>query len=235
VRHNPLATLTSRHPIGRAISGALLSDPQGRGTLLLVRHGQQDVPADGRLPVGWDPPLTELGRRQAEALAGHLESEDVAAVYASNLRRARETAAPVAARHGVPVVVRDGLHEVEMLDALNRADEMEREQLDAAAERFMLTRRWGAFGLGEGSLEFRERVHAAVEEILAAHPGGTVVVVCHGGVIAAYLAEVLGVEADMWFRPAHASVHRVWYLDDRRVINRLNEFDHFVGTELLTT
>lgn len=66
-------------------------------------------------------------------------------------------------------------------------------------------------------------MYEAIEGIVVDHPAETVVVACHGGVIAAYLAEVLGVSDDMWFRPAHASVHRVWFRGQRRVVNRLNE------------
>ena len=63
------------------------------------------------------------------------------------------------------------------------------------------------------------RVGAAIETILARHPGQVVVVACHGGVINAYLALVLGLDReDMFFRPAHASIHRVAYLGSRRVV-----------------
>ena len=61
-------------------------------TLLLVRHGETDWNASGRLQGHTDRPLNEYGRRQAAELAERLDTDDVAAIYASDLARARETA-----------------------------------------------------------------------------------------------------------------------------------------------
>ena len=72
-------------------------------TLLLVRHGETDWNADGRLQGHTDRPLSEFGRRQARQLAGDLEDEEFEALYASDLARARETAEIVGERLGLPV------------------------------------------------------------------------------------------------------------------------------------
>jgi len=62
------------------------------------------------------------------------------------------------------------------------------------------------------------------------------VVACHGGVINAYLTHVLGLtDQDMFFRPAHASVHRVTFLGERRVIDAVNETAHLVPADELLT
>ena len=59
-------------------------------------------------------------------------------------------------------------------------------------------------------------------------------VACHGGVINAYLAELLGLDIDMFFRPFHASSHRVLFGHGRRVIETLNEESYLAAANLLT-
>jgi broad specificity phosphatase PhoE len=73
--------------------------------LLLVRHGETDWNAEGRLQGHTDRPLNDYGRRQARALADELEGEELDAVYSSDLVRARETAEIVAERLCLEVVL----------------------------------------------------------------------------------------------------------------------------------
>jgi probable phosphoglycerate mutase len=81
--------------------------------ILFVRHGETDANRR-RLALGRaDPPLTERGETQVAALARRLGNERVDAVYSSPLRRARDTAAPIAAALGVDVVVDDRLVELD--------------------------------------------------------------------------------------------------------------------------
>ncbi len=65
---------------------------------------------------------------------------------------------------------------------------------------------WDVYPYSESSFDFRKRTVNAIEGILATHPGERVVVACHGGVINAYIGHIIGVDYDMFFRPAHASV-----------------------------
>jgi hypothetical protein len=91
--------------------------------LVLARHGQTDANVrrelDSRPPGA---PLNELGRAQAEALAQRLADAPVTAVHASRALRAQQTAAPVAAAHGLPVAVVDGVQEVFVGDLEGRSD-----------------------------------------------------------------------------------------------------------------
>src|SRR5690242_8696605 len=80
-------------------------------TLLLVRHGETDWNAEGRLQGQTDRPLNEYGRRQARELAERLAGDGVVAIYASDLSRAKETAEIVGGRLGLPVVVDPDLRE----------------------------------------------------------------------------------------------------------------------------
>lgn len=228
-------------PIAGAIAAALLTDDPAAGQLLLVRHGQQ-LSGDGRsADERRDPPLTDLGHRQAAAAAAQVAGERLAAVYCSMMRRACQTAEPIAERHGLSAEPVEGLHEVELLRDVGADDEvrtvLDGPEVSAANERFLQSRRWDVFPRGETGAELRGRVVAAIEAVLARHRGESVAVVCHGGVINAYLAHLLEIRADMWFRPAHASVHRLWFAGERRVIHRLNEVEHLTGAEgtLLST
>jgi alpha-ribazole phosphatase len=83
-------------------------------TILLARHGETDWNRDGRFQGHADPPLNAAGRRQAEGLAQTVASEPPDAVYASDLRRAFETAEIVGARLGLPVGREIALREIDV-------------------------------------------------------------------------------------------------------------------------
>ena len=70
-----------------------------------------------------------------------------------------------------------------------------------------------------------------IDLLLAMHPGAHLVVVCHGGVINAYLAHLLGIREDMFFLPAHTSVTRVRRMGPRRALHSLNDRDHLTTAE----
>lgn len=197
--------------------------------LLLIRHAlPQRVEVVGR-PA--DPPLADLGRRQAAALADWLGHESLRALYVSPLRRAIETAQPLAATTGLDPVVEDGVAEFDRhaeayvpIEELKAANDPRWHELLAG----------GYFENGAAeAAEFQRTVVDAIDRIVAAHRSQTVAVVCHGGVINAYVAEILGIDRDYFFRAAHCSVHRVLARAERRVVWNLNETAHLPG-DLLT-
>jgi probable phosphoglycerate mutase len=158
-------------------------------TLLLARHGETDWNRELRLQGHADPPLNDLGRTQARELARHVAAEGVTAIYCSDLRRAHETARIVGTAIGVEVTVVRGLREIDVgsWSGLTR---------DEIAERFPEGfARWlgGAQGHdGESRDELRTRVVEAAERIVAAHPGGRVLLVTHGGALRALLTHAAG-------------------------------------------
>lgn len=219
----------------------LLAQPDVRG-LSLVRHGQQQRPdAPVFAPADWvDPPLSGTGRRQAEVVGEAFAEEQVDLVACSHLSRAHETARAIAAHHGLEPLVLPDLREVETYrdldEGVSPADALSAPFWRGVQERWPTERRWDLIPFGESSDELRHRVVSTVEGLLAMHPGANLVVVCHGGVINAYLAHLLGIAQDMFFLPAHASVTRVRRLGGRRVLHSLNDRDHLVAAapELLT-
>ncbi|HZT84749.1 MAG TPA: histidine phosphatase family protein [Gaiellaceae bacterium] len=135
-------------------------------TLLLVRHGETDWNADGRLQGQTDRPLSEFGRRQALQLAEELAGERIEAIYASDLARARETAEIVGERLGLPVALDPDLREKDWgtWEGLTAA---ERDRVEF---------------VGESTEEHQERILRALRRISERHPGdGRVLVVTHGG------------------------------------------------------
>ncbi len=89
----------------RPIDRAFLTDDPEAGLLIMVRHGQQEWPDQETSTVGdWiDPPLSELGRRQATAVGEYLAEDPVTAVYSSELKRAFHTGQAIADRHDLTV------------------------------------------------------------------------------------------------------------------------------------
>jgi len=81
--------------------------------IILVRHGATDWNLEGRCQGSSDRDLSELGMRQAEQISGLLRNENIHAIYSSNLRRARRTAEAISRPHGLPVLIEDGIHELD--------------------------------------------------------------------------------------------------------------------------
>ena len=145
--------------------------------LLLVRHGETDWNASGRLQGHTDRPLNEYGRRQARELAERLAGDGISFVYASDLARARETAEIIAARLGLEVAVDPDLREKNWGNWEGLTPD---ERVEVEFE-------------GESTEEHRDRVLRAVRRIVAAHPEERGVVVTHGGSLRRIQAAVSGV------------------------------------------
>ena len=148
------------------------------------------------------------GHAQAEHLARYLADERIDAIYASPLRRAHQTAEPLAAAQELTIVTEDGVAEydrgaswyvpVEELKASN--DPRWQEMLDGT---------WHA-SLEIDPFEFRDTLCTAIERIITAHPSQKVAIVCHGGVINAYLSRILDLDDPTgFFYPNYTSIHRV--------------------------
>jgi probable phosphoglycerate mutase len=197
--------------------------------LLLIRHA---LPIRRELEEGAaDPELSEAGHEQARYLAEYLSSEELHAIYASPMKRAQQTAAPLAARLKLPVQLIDGVAEYDR----NSSAYIPVEELKATNDprwQQMLDNSWE--GRDETQEEFGRRVYLAVEGVVEAHTGHNVAVVCHGGVINSYLARVLGTpESSGFFYPNYTSIHRVVAArTGQRQIITINETAHLRGTGL---
>jgi broad specificity phosphatase PhoE len=151
-------------------------------TVHLVRHGQTDWNAERRTQGWTDIPLNATGREQALDAAATLAQRSVGTVISSDLARARETAEPIAAQAGVPLVLEPALRERGFGAAEGMRDsEIERDF------RGQLEGRWTdpdfRFDGGESRRDVYERVGAYLTELLATPPAGELVLVSHGGAL----------------------------------------------------
>ena len=207
--------------------------------LFIIRHGDAIPGEDEIIPSGIydDLPLSRLGREQAQGLAERLSKTHFDALYSSPLRRCLETAAPLAERSGMtPVIVQD-LKEIRLGDIRPLPEHGENLAVltQALKERQMdivriagETGSWDAIQDSEPSKEFRKRVVNALDEIAGSHVGGRVAAFAHGGVVNAYVAEVLGLARDFFFPAANTSITVVRVVGKHRVLYVLNDLAHIV-------
>jgi probable phosphoglycerate mutase len=192
--------------------------------LLLIRHALP-VRIEGAEGTAADPELADLGHEQSRALADYLAGEHIDVLYVSPLRRARQTAEPVAARLGLDVIVDEELAEFDRHSHFYIPIEELKQEKD---ERWddLVEGRWGVDGEVDPAT-FKAVVVAAVERVIKAHPGKAVAIVCHGGVINAYFAHVLDLEFPMFFEPAYTSISRVLASSaGQRQVKSINEHAH---------
>ena len=191
--------------------------------IVLVRHG---LPLRVELETGIaDPGLAVEGHEQAAKMAAYLGVENIEAIYVSPLRRAIETARPLCKLLGLEAVVSEGVAEFDRNSREYVPVEELRATNDPRWEKLLLGE-WD--GVDEDPSLFKARVVETIEGMIARHPGGRVVVVCHGGVINQYLAHVLGIETHIgFFYPQYTSIHRVMAArSGQRSIVSINEASH---------
>lgn len=183
------------------------------GTVVhLVRHAAHDR-VDGVL-CGRMPGVTlsEPGRAQARRLAERFAAERPAALYASPIERARDTAGPIGRACGLPVRIEDGWTEIDVGEWTGRTFS----ELDADPRwrDWNGSREAGCPPGGEPMRAVADRVAAALERLREAHPGGRVVAVSHADVIKAAICRVLGLSLDRLGRfeiaPASVSTLVLW-------------------------
>ena len=209
---------------------AFLSNQQSATEIFLIRHAHQILDLGGPIGGFADPPLSNLGGQQAQLLGAALSTSRLDAVYASPMQRALGTAEAIALYHRIePVAIAD-LTEIAMFrDApqdLSSLEFMGSDVLATLRDRFISERSWDVYPYSESSAEFRRRVINAIETIIDHHTGGRVAVVCHSGVINAYVSHVIGSKYDVLFRPAHASISIVAAADDIHSLYTLNDVHH---------
>jgi broad specificity phosphatase PhoE len=160
--------------------------------VLLVRHGETEANRAGVWQGRTDGSMTDEGHRQAGLVAGVIPPLD--GIYASSLSRARLTAAAIASAQGLEPVVRDDLVEIAMgaWEGLTPEQIRQRhpdEWRTLIEEHADLPRG----GDGETFAGVADRMAGAIASIVAAHNGGPVAVVSHGGAIRAYVSSLLGI------------------------------------------
>ncbi len=220
--------------------------------IVLVRHGQPEWVRDGRNVV--DPPLTDLGRRQATRMAETLADEHFDEVLVSPLVRARQTAAPLFEALGRPEVVDDWLEEIR--DPVwhgtpaEKAEEAYAEMRSRPAED-----RWHGLQGGESIRDFTARIHVGLTAFLAARgirrsdadlpvweiarPGRRIALIAHAGTNSVTISHLLGLDATPWewdrFVLGHTSISRLQALElgDGHTfsLTKLSDVEHLPDAE----
>lgn len=189
--------------------------------LLLIRHGQSMDVVPGS-DDSLDPPLSDKGRDQAARLAERLKPKRIDAVYASDLKRAVQTAEAL----GLPVTQRKELREVWLGDWERGEFRRRAHARDPEFQRFAEAGRWDLVPNSEGDDAFRARVSGAVGQILAEHEGQSVAVFCHGGVVNAYLADLFQTVPSWICVIENTGITQVRASPPRQLVMAVNDCNH---------
>jgi len=151
--------------------------------ILAIRHGETAWNVDTRIQGHLNIPLNDTGHWQGQRLGQALAGEEIAAIYASDLSRAHETALYVSRSTGVPVVPELGLRERGFGEFEGKTFAEIEVALPAQSERWRKRDPSFTPAGGESLLQVQERVLATVNRLAKQHPGELIVMVGHGGVM----------------------------------------------------
>ena len=186
-----------------------------------MRHGESEGNAARIFTGHLDSPLTETGRRQAEAVAEALATVQIDRVISSDLSRARDTAEAIARRHGLAVETFRELREIDLGEMAGRSFDDARAHPDWNEDGFV---QWPG---GESLDAVFGRAFGLVSRVVAESPGGTVVVVGHGGVTRILVSHFLGLLPRLErARAANANITKVTVVDGRFTVEQLFDDAH---------
>jgi broad specificity phosphatase PhoE len=193
----------------------------------LVRHGETEWNAQGRYQGQSDVPLSAVGWGQAERVAHRLTREKVEAIYASDLKRAWETAEIIGNEIGVEIVPEPRLRELNfgVFEGLTFDEAQARYPAMAAA--WLGDPNRPPEG-GESLAEFTGRIASLLADLKTRHDGGTVLLVAHGGPLGELLRLSFGLPPDgrWYFEMANASLSEIALFEGQVLLKRLNDTCH---------
>ena len=196
--------------------------------LLLLRHGETAWNRERRYQGWTDTPLSAEGLLQAEAAARELKEHAFAAVYASPLRRARDTAAAIAAPHGLEVETDPAFKELAFGQWEGLTLDEARAGFPSVYDGWARTPHLISPPGGESLAQARERVLAGPERLRAGHPDEIVCLVAHGIPVRILVLEVLGLPLErIWsLHSAPTGISELEFRDDWTALHRMNTLVH---------
>lgn len=158
----------------------------------IVRHGQNRANLTREFSHRRvDYPLTPRGAEQARQTAAYFAGQPIAAVYASPLKRARETAGIIAETLRLPVAVLEQFREVNVGDLEGQEPTDERWAFhDSIFERWLAGDPLARFPGGESQLDIHTRIRDGLREVVRGQSGAQMIVVAHGGITLASIADL---------------------------------------------
>jgi broad specificity phosphatase PhoE len=207
-----------------------------RTRVFLVRHGATTLSSEDRFAGSTDVPLGVEGRGQAERLADRLASAPLAAVYSSPMRRSIETAEIVARPHALGLNLVDGLREIDhgRWEGCRRADVQQEYPIEYATwERDPVT--FAPLG-GESGAQVLDRALPAMNAIVRAHAGRSVLVVSHKATNRLLIASLIGLDVHSYrerLEQLPACLNLLEFNDPGGVrLVLLNDVSHYSPTEV---
>lgn len=197
--------------------------------IIIIRHGETEWNKTGRFQGHSDVPLSAEGRTQAAALGKNLVVDHVDAIYASDLTRAMETAAPLATRFGLPVIPDPQLRELNFGAWEGRNFNDVNAENPNAMKNFYTDPEQADIPESEPFPEFQRRVAGRVREIVAHERGKRVVIVSHGASIRILLADLLSMPIrSIWhLSQLNTAVNKIRFEDDGfAVVTLMNDTSH---------
>jgi probable phosphoglycerate mutase len=200
--------------------------------IVVVRHGASEAALPGkRFPLidgQGDPALSEVGRSQADSVARELAAERFDGMFVSNLRRTRETAAPLVEGLGLELTVLPGLREVFLGELEGGGYRIKVAEGDPLVARVAERERWDVIPGAEAPDEFEGRLRRAIEAIAGSVPAGSVAVAfAHGAVIGQLCAMATGSRPFAFIHADNGSISRlVVHEDGRWLLRSFNETRH---------
>src|SRR5579872_771657 len=160
-------------------------------SLFLLRHAEVEARYQRVFGGRIDMDLSPNGHQQAATLASHLSRRQFDAIYASPMKRVRQTLAPLLANRGESPMVMPDLREVDFGDWTGMAWEEVLAKFNVSAFDWLDRLEQAAIPNAESGRTFRERVEPCLRQILRDHPGQSVAIACHGGTIRMILSILL--------------------------------------------
>jgi 2,3-bisphosphoglycerate-dependent phosphoglycerate mutase len=209
--------------------------PPGATEVVLVRHGASAAAVPGApFPLvdgRGDPPLSEVGERQAQAVADRLADEELAGLFVTPLRRTAQTAAPLAEATGLEPVVVPELVEIHLGDWEGGEYRIRAADGDPLIRRVFAEERWDLIPGAEEPKAIAQRVAAGIARVVeTVGPDAVAAAVVHGGVIGEACRQATGSRPFSFIHADNGSITRLVQLGmGHRLLRSFNEIAHLDG------
>lgn len=204
--------------------------PPGSTQIVLVRHGESAAHVPGSpfdlVDGHGNPPLSDLGRWQADQVGVRLRTEEITSIYTSTLVRTQQTAAPLAGFVDIEPVIERELREVFLGEWEGGVYREKAAEGHPAFRQMQVEERWDAIPGAESNDSLTNRTVAVIERIHQQHPDQMVAVVVHGGVIGAILAYAAKSRPFAFMGADNGSIHHLVVTPDRWIVRRYNDTGH---------
>jgi probable phosphoglycerate mutase len=201
--------------------------------LFLVRHGASADAIEGEdfelIEGQGDPPLSDIGRAQAQLVSERLARLTFDALYVTTLRRTVETAAPFIRLTGLAPRIEPDLREIFLGEWEGGLFRQKVIDADPVAVQMLTEERWDVVPGAESTAAFSTRIRDAIERIAASHPGARVVAFSHGAAIGEALALATGSRPFAFLMSDNTAIARLVLTPERWILRGFNDTAHLTS------